>query len=862
MKLSYFTLLFIFLFSVNLSAQNVFVGDVKLTNQAQVTAFGANNYTKIVGFLGIKGDDITDLSSLNTLDTITHSLFFEYNRKLLVLNGFDELAFIGGGLYIDGNTELDTIATFGKVKMIKGPLVLRDNHLLRECCALYPLVSGEQGVVLGGNFIYRNKGCQDEKELRENCDGDADNDGVDDSMDECPNDPNKFIAGKCGCGVSDLDSDRDGTPDCNDKCPDDPNKIVAGDCGCGKEDMDSDNDGVADCNDQCPDNPNKTIVGVCGCVDPRILNMTITNIGNCNDNGTPSTLDDTYTADINLTFERAPTSGTVLITGDATSSISFSSSSTSKTYTLSGLNFKADGNLIEVIATFEGNSPCKFRRVYGIFAPSSCSTGACDAPSNIKIDTEDYPNGALISWMDMGPGTEYEINYRPLGNNNWANRIAKTNQLQISGLSDYTTYEYQIRSICDGQKLSAYATGQFTTGGKECKLIRAEVQNISCNDNQTPNDTSDDYFTFGLYVEGTNTGANYTVANVTDEQTGEYQKLNTFRTTSGTLGQGDIQITITDNIDANCQLVATVADPGMCSNDCQIDYITIDSIIKCYDRGSNWVTSDDFFTGDLTVHFTNPPAIGELKLTGRPKGSVSTENLQGRTSYTFQAVRIPATGKDFVLGAEFTNGLNCNYEAGFSGVLIKNDKICWEQCNIMNAQTRNVQCADNGTPNDTSDDYLTFELIVTGVNLGENYRVNNVAGASLGIYNEPSFFRTNGGNTNRMIDIEIRDDVAGNCHYSISLENDCSSNGRTGNLQKELSNKKLNVYPNPARNELTIDYSASENVHVEIYDLLGRSIISKELTTNNIDISQLNKGIYHLIVKEGDSVLTKKFIKE
>ena len=53
-----------------------------------------------------------------------------------------------------------------------------------------------------------------------------------DSVDQCPDDPEKTSPGVCGCGVADTDSDNDGAMDCEDLCPDDPQKIQPGYCGC------------------------------------------------------------------------------------------------------------------------------------------------------------------------------------------------------------------------------------------------------------------------------------------------------------------------------------------------------------------------------------------------------------------------------------------------------------------------------------------------------------------------------------------------------------------------------------------------------------------------------------------------------
>lgn len=58
------------------------------------------------------------------------------------------------------------------------------------------------------------------------------------------------------------DTDNDGVCDSGDECPNDPNKTTPGDCGCGNVETDTDNDGIADCIDDCiaetiafPDNP-------------------------------------------------------------------------------------------------------------------------------------------------------------------------------------------------------------------------------------------------------------------------------------------------------------------------------------------------------------------------------------------------------------------------------------------------------------------------------------------------------------------------------------------------------------------------------------------------------------------------------
>lgn len=94
---------------------------------------------------------------------------------------------------------------------------------------------------------------------------DSDGDTIPDALDECPDNPDKQVEGRCGCGVEETDTDGDGEPDCKDGCVDDPNKRDPGTCGCGVPDDDDDGDGTPNCIDKCENDPNKRDPGVCGC---------------------------------------------------------------------------------------------------------------------------------------------------------------------------------------------------------------------------------------------------------------------------------------------------------------------------------------------------------------------------------------------------------------------------------------------------------------------------------------------------------------------------------------------------------------------------------------------------------------------
>ncbi|WP_081817005.1 T9SS type A sorting domain-containing protein [Polaribacter sp. Hel_I_88] len=72
---------------------------------------------------------------------------------------------------------------------------------------------------------------------------------------------------------------------------------------------------------------------------------------------------------------------------------------------------------------------------------------------------------------------------------------------------------------------------------------------------------------------------------------------------------------------------------------------------------------------------------------------------------------------------------------------------------------------------------------------------------------------------------------------------------------------QVSVYPNPANEFVKISSSVDIN-KVEIYNLLGKKVIStSKLTNNNLDVSSLSKGVYLMKLTSGESVASRKLIK-
>lgn len=113
---------------------------------------------------------------------------------------------------------------------------------------------------------------------------------------------------------------------------------------------------------------------------------------------------------------------------------------------------------------------------------------------------------------------------------------------------------------------------------------------------------------------------------------------------------------------------------------------------------------------------------------------------------------------------------------------------------------------------------------------------------------------------NNLIHADIRyylDDV---CVSTDSL----TCNTPTEIIENDFS--KINIFPNPASNELTIDFALANKTSFELYDILGAK--RKTVTFDNtlkpeiIDLTDIDSGLYFYVItaRNGDSIKTGKLV--
>jgi hypothetical protein len=98
------------------------------------------------------------------------------------------------------------------------------------------------------------------------------------------------------------------------------------------------------------------------------------------------------------------------------------------------------------------------------------------------------------------------------------------------------------------------------------------------------------------------------------------------------------------------------------------------------------------------------------------------------------------------------------------------------------------------------------------------------------------------------------------CHYPYLLTkvscNDCA----IVNVP-ELEKTNPTVYPNPATNNFTVNLGNDEKANIQLFNIVGQQVYSETITGSaQVNVANLNSGVYMLKVSQNGSVYTTKVV--
>lgn len=103
--------------------------------------------------------------------------------------------------------------------------------------------------------------------------------------------------------------------------------------------------------------------------------------------------------------------------------------------------------------------------------------------------------------------------------------------------------------------------------------------------------------------------------------------------------------------------------------------------------------------------------------------------------------------------------------------------------------------------------------------------------------------------------------------FSVTITDDSTLNGYRYGLVATMAAPKqqqsvLNLYPNPASENITIVLQNPVQSEVKIFDVSGKKLVTQAIsgTESKIDISALRAGVYVAVVTSEGQANTKKFV--
>ncbi|GLR69463.1 thrombospondin type 3 repeat-containing protein [Agaribacter marinus] len=285
------------------------VGDSFVVEMEAFDATGSDDARAqgvIIGERGFPNDKHTVVDSVQTTDWVDYSINFpvsgNYSIEMLASGQTSHATAI---LFIDG-TEISESSVQTGNQAIFEDFLLTDSVFISAGSHTIRVQAGSST----GTFSWLWFG---DALSFTNVDGgsvtDTDNDGVPDSIDQCPNTPTGATVDATGCEVVVIgDADNDGVPDNVDQCPNTPAGATVDATGCEIVVIgDADNDGVPDNVDQCPNTPAGATVDATGCE--------VVVIGDADNDGVPDNVDQCPNTPAGATVDA--TGCEVVVIGDA-----------------------------------------------------------------------------------------------------------------------------------------------------------------------------------------------------------------------------------------------------------------------------------------------------------------------------------------------------------------------------------------------------------------------------------------------------------------------------------------------------------------------------------------------------------------
>ncbi|MFA9370816.1 MAG: fibronectin type III domain-containing protein [Labilibaculum antarcticum] len=521
-----------------------------------------------------------------------------------------------------------------------------------------------------------------------------------------------------------------------------------------------------------------------------------------------------------------------------------------------------------------------------LVAPSAPAT-----PTNLVASNITY-NSFTITWDVTADADDYDLNVRPVGGT-WSTINLSTTSYEYTGLDAETTYQFQVRAN-NGVGSSDYssivsATTLVAPAAPEAPT-NVIASNITYNSFSISWDAVTDADDYDLDIrEAGGTWSSINTSLTTYDYNSALASTNyEFRVRSNNeIGSGDYSIigSLTTDLIPVPEIPTGLTATNITSNSFSLSWNSMEFAdnydLQIREQGGNW----EFYSSSATS-FNYSAAMAETTY----EYQVLASNSSGSSAYTsIQSVTTLAEtttpdycesyGKDtryeYIDLVELANMNNPSGDDGGYG----NYTNMIASVKPGNSYTLNFSLAYKSrtyTANwriyidfNRDGEFTNNEIVVSGYTASAGISSTNIsipANATIG-------------KTRMRVMLKHRRAVKSGCEifsqgevedYTVDISNTApalatKSSGLTfgSPLSDTPPVEELKLYPNPAKDFVTLYIQGNIQSRVRISSLTGKTIriLTLDQESNTIDVSNLPSGMYFISIEDGDEIISKKLIK-
>ncbi len=286
-----------------------------------------------------------------------------------------------------------------------------------------------------------------------------------------------------------------------------------------------------------------------------------------------------------------------------------------------------------------------------------------------------------------------------------------------------------------------------------------------------------------------------------------------------------------------------------------IQSISISNAGDCNNNETPNDDSDDYYTADVTVTYSDAPTSGDLHISGEGiVGGNTSSSTFGASSTTIIGVQLSANSSDFEITAQFGTDSDCPFVTTVGGVAPCSEPMPINLVSFDASAENDKVNIKWETLSEENNDYFAVEWSADGVDFTELAKVN-----SLGYSREKaeySYTHTN--------------PVRGHNYYRLAQYD---KDGRSQKFEvisvlfEQKVDSKIYINPNIVYSNLKIEFSSPvANGRLHIYDTQGKLMNSFVLASGidvfNFDVSSLPTGQYVVKYLDNNKMITERFLKK